>query len=172
MAHGGRINLESKSYYTDILHVGTFWLMNGREDFRYATDKNGVSSAAAFLDLPVSDDNTSRETLFIENARETRLYLTQFYNDYFSFEYGDIYFWTLTQSTNSVGSNWIAYMLDKFSSLASEGVKQAYTTKIRLGAISFGDLVIDQVLDEKTNSSWFSASCAVHMFGDFYFVTK
>lgn len=163
MAHGGKINLTSNSYYQEIFHIGTFWLLNGRDDMRYAADSNGVSSAAAILTLPAFEGNMSNKTT---KGEENTVNLVEVYNDHYSYDEGEEYDRTLAQSTSSVGAKWIANMLDEYSVPAPDDIKQASTTKIVLHGISFGDLKIDKELDKATNTGWFSASCAVHQYGE------
>lgn len=164
MAHGGKVNLTSNSYFQEILHIGAFYLLNGRDDLRFAADTNGVSSAEAFMKLPVLSDNTSRTGIHGEG--EARTELTGQFNERYAFDSGDIYERTLAQGTTAAGGSWISAMLDEYSSPASDDVKQASTTKIVLSGISFGDLVVDKQLNDTTKSNWFGASCAVHQNGD------
>ncbi|MBQ6518060.1 MAG: hypothetical protein IJI14_05025 [Anaerolineaceae bacterium] len=174
IAHGGKINLNAQNYFSKILYVGAFWLFSGRDDLRFQTDASGIGSAAGILSLPISNDgdNTSRSRVYIaedyeNNERSVRENLYNLYADQYGFfNDADIYEWTKTMITTAVGANWIVYVLDKYREPAPSSVKQAYTTKIVLGPVAFGDLNVDSTMEDVIGSNWFSSSCAVHQYGE------
>ena len=168
LAHGGKVSLDADAYYRSYYHIGSFWLFSGREDLRFGTDVNGIAVPSGFLTLPsfdrffaetnsMTDDEVMkvRDDLFVEYALQ---YLYE--------QIGEVNEWTLTLGTTQEGAVRIADALDRYMMPAPEDVKQSYTTKISLGAVSFGDLNVDTTLENAVGSSWFSATCAVHQYGE------
>ncbi|MBQ6520244.1 MAG: hypothetical protein IJI14_16130 [Anaerolineaceae bacterium] len=166
MAHGGYINPVSKQYYSYPFYIGAFWLFNGREDLRYGTDVNGIATPAGFTELPFFYDGLDPDVLTEEEIDEARVDIYRTYAGEYHYDYENIYYYTKTFGTTEYGAIWIANVLDKYATPAPEEVKQASTTKIYLGSVSFGDLHVDQALSDIVGNKWFSASCAVHQYGE------
>ena len=172
MAHGGKIDLKAKAYYSAAYHVGDLYLFSGREDLTFETDVNGISSAEGFLTLPVTEDYLPRLSYYTEDDTDPDTkpfeeiitkYAERYYPDFKEiYEWGDVYKYTDTIGTTSIGTNWITNLLYEYAKPAPENIEQNKTTSVNFNGVSFGDMKIDDSLQD---TDWFSASCAVHQYG-------
>ena len=158
--HGGNVSLIADKADLNYCTVGNLMVFAAREDFTYparSSDRNNAKDVFSFRDY--------QEMFYLPRTEEE-------VNDYnrLGRKFSEIFNGNLLSHTNICerspwGYNWILSVLDKYIELPDESVKTAPNTRIHNGNMNFGEIAMDESLDEWNNPDVFTASCQIHQYG-------